>query len=94
MSGFSAEYLAQIEDGMKMVTATSQSLNDIEQLLGQEVTPATIKKMVQYLGLCAASVKECEDFGAIMPHDSDELRERYMTLAQRAGQWVEVIKCH
>ncbi|MGO3768204.1 hypothetical protein ACT3T8_16085 [Halomonas sp. AOP1-B1-8] len=92
MSGFSAEYLAQVEEGMALVTATSSCLDGIEQLLGQEPTPATIKGMVQHLGVCAASVNECEDFDAIMPHDSDELQERYMTLAQRAGHWVNRIE--
>lgn len=88
MTTFSAEYRAQIEEGMKMVTATSQSLDAAEQLLDREPTAAATKEMVQHLGLCSSSVCECEEFHAIMPHDSDELRSRFMTLAQRAGRWA------
>lgn len=92
MSAFSAEYLAQVEEGLALVKATNSCLDGIVKLLGQEPTPATIKSMVQHLGVCAASVKECEGFGAIMPHDSDELSERYMRLAQRAGHWVNSVE--
>ncbi|WP_193061055.1 hypothetical protein [Halomonas sp. 3A7M] len=90
MSGFSAEYLAEVEAGMKLVTETRERLEGVEQLLDQKPTADTIKAMLKQLGLCAEYVTECEGFGAIMPHDSDELREKYMTLAQQAAGWVEL----
>lgn len=89
MNGFSAEYLAEVEVGMKLVTATRERLYGVEQLLDQKPTADTIKAMLKQLGLCAEYVIECEGVGAIMPHDTDELREEYMTLAQRAAGWVE-----
>lgn len=89
MSGFTAEYLARIEEGMKLMADANQYLEAGEQMLNQEPTAATIKEMVQQLGLCAASVSECQDCDAIMPHDTDELMERYLMLAMLARTWVK-----
>lgn len=88
MSGFSPEYLAQIEDGMKILESASICLDAVERLLEQEPTADLIKNMVLHLAQSAESVRECRDFEAIMPHDSDEMLARYLTLAERAGQWV------
>lgn len=89
MSGFSAEYLAQIEQGMTILSDTSSSLDVVEQLLEQEPTSDAVKNMVKQLSRCADFVKECREFEAIMPHDSDEKLDRYIALSQRAGRWVE-----
>ncbi|MGP5191807.1 MULTISPECIES: hypothetical protein [Halomonadaceae] len=89
MSGFSKEYLAQVEIGMKLEAATSDRLFATEELLRHKPTSAAVRHMVKHLGLCAASVRECENFDAIMPHDCDDLRNHFMMLVQQAGEWID-----
>lgn len=81
---FSPEYLAELENGARLLADCRRRFGSLEQLLEKEPTPDPVK-VIEHLGLCAASLEACYGSGFVMPHDADEQRERFLTLVQRAG---------
>lgn len=90
MTRFSPEYLAEIERGSMILSDCHETLNDVEKLVEdklakQEVTADIAIDVIMALGEAAISVRACENFGAIMPHDVDEVRDRLLAVTIRAN---------
>ncbi|GGW42744.1 hypothetical protein [Vreelandella hamiltonii] len=88
MSGFSPEYLADIEFGAMILKDCHESLNDVDKLLEQDLTPDMAIDVLMALGEAAIAVRACSNMPAIMPHDLDEVRDRLLAVTIRANHAV------
>lgn len=85
MSGFSPEYLAEIERGSMILTDCHEALSDVDKLLDQDLTPDMAVDVLMALGEAAIAVRACSNVGVIMPHDLDEVRDGLLAVTIRAN---------
>lgn len=85
MSGFSPEYLAQLEQANLVLAHCHDALDDLDELLEQDLTPDMAIDVLMALGEAAIAVRACSNMPGIMPHDLDEVRDRLLALTIRAN---------
>lgn len=88
MSAFSPEYLAEIDRGSVILSECHQCLDLLDGLFEKMPTPEAIQGCLIALGRAAAAVQLCNETGSIMPHDADEVTERFLQVSIRAEHWV------
>lgn len=85
MSAFSPEYLAEIDRGSVILSDCHESLRYAENLLERDLTPNTAVYVLMALGEAAIALRACSNAGGIMPHDLDEVRDRFLAVTIRAN---------